>query len=235
MEISNKVLDFKGGAIKAVIFDLDGTLIDSEDNYYEADKILLSRYGIDFTQEDKKQYIGTGNLEMMKRIKLRYNINETAETLLEKKNSLYLNLAKNNTKVFSEMKEFLNLLKDNNYPLAVASGSSPIILEELLTSLDLKKYFDIIVSAEEVKKGKPAPDIFLETANRLNIEPHNCCVIEDSQYGVEAAKKAFMYCIAIPYLTEKPLADSFTLADLIFEDGMKQFLAKKAFDWVKEF
>ncbi|HOV13929.1 MAG TPA: beta-phosphoglucomutase family hydrolase [Spirochaetota bacterium] len=233
IEISSIKHKYKKPQINAVIFDFDGTLVDSEENYYKADKILLSQYDIHFTEDMKKKYIGTGNLEMMKQIKEAYSIKDSVETLLEKKNSIYLDIARKDTKIFPEMKKLIEILKKNDYPIAIASGSSPIILKELLSKLSLTKYFDVVVSAEDVKKGKPAPDIFLEAAKRLEVNPENCLVLEDSVYGVEAAKRSFMYCMAIPYLIEKPLNHHFLSADYLYKNGIKDFRANKTFSWIK--
>jgi beta-phosphoglucomutase-like phosphatase (HAD superfamily) len=90
-----------------------------------------------------------------------------------------------------------------------------------------------VLSADEVPRGKPAPDVFLEAARRLGVPPEECLVIEDTRYGVEAAKRAFMRCIAVPYLTDPPLADAFLMADLLFPDGMKGFDADRAFGWIE--
>ncbi len=84
------------------------------------------------------------------------------------------------------MYKFLQFLKSNNYPLALASGSSPEIIETVLSITKLKEYFDVVLSAEQVEKGKPAPDVFLEAAKQLGIPFKNCLVIEDSQPGVAA-------------------------------------------------
>lgn len=200
----------KKNVIKAVIFDLDGTLIDSEPNYFEAERKLLAEYGINnFDFEMKKRYVGKSTKDIFEDLKKKYYIEESLETLTKKKNKYYLDIAKNNTVVFPEMRNFLNLLKANNYPIALASGSSPEIIEEILLITQLTGIFDAILSSESIKKGKPAPDVFLETAKLLKIPPENCLVLEDSNYGVEAAKSAFMYCIAIPYFTGEPLAESF--------------------------
>ncbi|HEX7489825.1 MAG TPA: HAD-IA family hydrolase, partial [Anaeromyxobacteraceae bacterium] len=96
------------------------------------------------------------------------------------------------------------------------------------------EYLPIVVSAEEVPRGKPAPDVFLEAARRLGVPPHACAVVEDSQHGVEAASRAFMRCIAVPYLVDEPLPDAFLMADLLFERGMSAFDASRALDWVEE-
>jgi HAD superfamily hydrolase (TIGR01509 family) len=170
---------------------------------------------------------------MMLDLKRRFGLPESAEELGELKNMLYLEIAMTSTRVYPEMKRFLQLLRDDGTPVAVASGSSPPVLERLLAAVDLEKELDVVVSAEEVSRGKPAPDIFLEAARQLGVQPQECVVVEDSQYGVEAARRAFMRCIAVPYLVQKPLADSFIMADLLFEGGMREFSAEEAFSWVK--
>lgn len=170
---------------------------------------------------------------MMKELKELYGIKDDVETMINKKNQIYLELALNNTPIYPEMFKFLKKLKQMNYPIAIASGSSPTILDKLLYKIDLKKYFDVIVSAENVEKSKPDPDVFFKAGQLLGINPHNLVVIEDSKYGVEAAKRAFMYCIAVPYITKKPLSDEFLMADLIFKNGIKQFNANKAIRWIK--
>jgi len=219
--------------IKAVIFDFDGTLVDSEENYYLADKKLLFKYGINFTQAMKKEFIGTGNYEMMKKLRIKYSIDESAEKLTQEKNDIYLEIALNNTKIYPKMMDFLNGVIELKYKVAVASGSSPNILKELLNSTGLTQYFEIVVSSEDAIRGKPSPDIFLETAKRLNVDPSKCCAIEDSKYGVMSAKSAGMLCIGVPYLTTPPLDPIFEKADLLFSKGMKEFNPKNALIWLR--
>jgi HAD superfamily hydrolase (TIGR01509 family) len=221
--------------VKAVIFDLDGTLVDSEPNYSEADDKTLADYGIvKLSAEMKRKYVGIGTVEMMEDIKKIYDINESIEILVAKKNKYYLEIAKKNTPVFPEMHKFLQFLKSNNYPLALASGSSPEIIDTVLSITKLREYFDVVLSAEQVEKGKPAPDVFLEAAKQLGVPFGNCLVLEDSKPGVEAAKSAFMYCMALPYTMEESLQDSFSMADLVFKNGISEFRAEKAIKWLQE-
>lgn len=220
--------------ISAVLFDLDGTLIDSEPNYYLADRILLERYGIPFTPEDKKRYIGGSNIDMMTDLKRRFSLPESAEELVSIKNGIYLEIAEHNTSMYPEMKLFLDDVRTLRIPTAVASGSSPLIISRLLSSLGIEGSFNTAVSAEDVARGKPAPDIFLEAARRLGIPPCECLVMEDSQYGVESAHSAGMSCAAIPYLTEKPLPAVFSLADVLFEEGMSGFSAAQMTAWLTQ-
>jgi HAD superfamily hydrolase (TIGR01509 family) len=219
--------------LRAVIFDLDGTLVDSEENYYLADRDLLATYGISFTREDKRGYVGSGNLEMMTEVKRRYGLPASPAELVDRKNRLYLAIAEAQTLVYPEMKRFWDRLRAERIPVAVASGSSPVVLERVLDAVGLAPEVEVVVSAEDVARGKPAPDIFLEAARRLGVAAHECAVVEDSRHGVEAAKRAFMRCIAVPYLTDKPLADAFLMADLLFDEGMSAFDADRAFRWVE--
>lgn len=220
--------------VRGVVFDFDGTLVDSEKNYYISDREFLKEFGIDFTPEMQKEVSGMGNLAFIRMLKEKYGIDGDENYLLKKKNEYYLNVARDNTEVFPEMFKFLELLKNQHFMLGVASGSSPEILSELLGKTGLYKYFDVVVSSEdpEIKEGKPAPDVYLVVSKRLNLKPEECVAVEDSKYGVESAKSAGMKCIAIPYIISKPLPDSFLKADLLFEDGMKNFDASKAFEWI---
>jgi HAD superfamily hydrolase (TIGR01509 family) len=232
IELSARVAPEPRYPVRAVIFDLDGTLVDSEPNYYLADQQLLARYGIPFTEEDKRHYIGGSNLDMMNDFVRRFGIPTTPEALGDEKNAIYLELAARNTPVYPKMKRFLDQLVAWRIPVAVASGSSPQVIRLVLEAVGLADVFASVVSAEEVPKGKPSPDVFLEAARRLGIPPEHCVVVEDSRPGAEAALRAFMRCIAVPYLTEPPLPPAFGLADLLFPGGMEDFNPDRAMNWI---
>ncbi len=228
-----KITSIPSKVIKAVIFDFDGTIVDSERIFYLSDKEILKNYGINLTYQMKKKYIGGSAYDMMKDIKERYQIEDSVETLVEKKDNNYIKVAEKKIKIFPKMYQLLKILKQKDYMLAIASGSSRIILTTLLTKLNIIDYFNIIISSNEVNKGKPAPDIFIETAKRLKIPCENTVVVEDSQYGVEAAKNACMYCVAIPYIIDKPLPERYLKADMLFERGMKEFNSQKVALWIE--
>lgn len=219
--------------MRAVIFDWDGTLIDSEPNYSLADERFLARYGIPYSPEDKRRYIGGGSLDMMIDVKRRFGLAEPPEQLVRERGELYLRLALEKTELYPKMKSFLDRIKARGLPVAVASGSAPVALSRLSAKLGLNGVFDAVVSAEEVRLAKPAPDVFLEAARRLGREAGDCVVVEDSRYGVEAALAAGMRCIAVPYLTDPPLAEAFGRADLLFPGGMKTFSAEQAYAWIE--
>jgi beta-phosphoglucomutase family hydrolase len=219
--------------VTGVIFDLDGTLVDSEPNYFEAERLLLAGYGIRFDQAAKREYVGRGTREILESFRARYGIAADVETLTATKNRLYLELAAAGTRVFPEMRALLRLLTEAGHPLALASGSSTEVVDAVLAITGLREHFAVTLSADAVERGKPAPDLFLETARRLGVPPGRCVVLEDSEHGVEAARRAGMRCIAIPSLAGPALAGGFEHADLLFRGGMEAFSAETAFAWIE--
>ncbi len=233
IEISARVGPEPRYPIRAILFDLDGTLVDSEPNYYLADRELMARRGIAFTEADKRRYIGGSNADMMADLVRRYGLGDDPAALGLEKNRLYLEIAETRTRVVPEMKRFWDAVRARGLPVAVASGSSPHVIARLLEVAGLSGEVEVVVSAEEVPRGKPAPDVFLEAARRLGVAPHECGVVEDAAFGVEAAHRAFMRCIAVPYLHDAPLDAAFEMADLLFEDGMDGFDAARALAWLE--
>ncbi len=233
IELSARVGPEPRYPVRAVLFDFDGTLVDSEENYYLADRELLARRGVEFTEADKRKYIGGSNTDMMIDLVRRYGLPDDPVALGAEKNRLYLDIAERRTRVYPEMKRFWDGVRGRGLAVAVASGSAPQVIARLLEVAGLAGEVQVVVSAEEVPRGKPAPDVFLEAARRLSVPPHECAVVEDARYGVEAARRAFMRCIAVPYLHEKPLDEAFLVSDLLFEDGMDGFDAGRAMEWLE--
>ncbi|MFJ2742477.1 HAD family hydrolase [Streptomyces sp. NPDC087440] len=250
----------------SVIFDLDGTLVDSEPNYYEAGRRLLERHGVPgFSWEENARFIGIGTRETLEILRERYGIDVVLDALLAEYNGLYLELARASTEVFPEMRKLVERLHAADVPMAVASGSSREAIVAVLEGTGLDAYLGeaagaVVVSADEVAHGKPAPDVFLTAAARLRAEPGYCAAFEDAAPGVTAALAAGMRCAAIPYAAgpspdvveqyaagpspdvvrqPEPGADepavldpAFATADLLFAGGQADFTAEAAWVWL---
>ncbi len=224
-----------GKSIEAIIFDLDGTLVDSEWNYYLADKKVFKEYGIDLTFEQKKKYIGTGVKDAIREAFKEFGINDyDLNEVVEKKLETYHDITKENVKIFPNMKDFLMKVSDD-YKLALASGSHKETVDIILSAGGLVDYFTVIIGGDEVQRGKPSPDIFLLAAERLCVSPENCLVVEDTVHGAEAAYNANMYCIFVPDLDIRPDYQLHfdTSKCYIAKEGTRNFDSDKAFKYLK--
>jgi phosphoglycolate phosphatase-like HAD superfamily hydrolase len=151
----------------SVIFDLDGTLVDSEPNYCEAGRQVLAEHGFPgFSWADHERYVGISTLETVTLWKREDGLSASVEELLAAKNRRCPELARAATRAYPEMLKFVELLAGEGVPLAVASGSSPEAIAAIPACTGLDAQLRTVVSADEVERGKPAPDVFLEAARR---------------------------------------------------------------------
>jgi len=219
----------------SVIFDLDGTLVDSEPNYYEAGRRTLAEYGVpDFSWAEHERYVGISTRETIADWRTRYALSASVEELLAVKNRHYLELARTGTEAYPQMRAFVELLAADGVPMAVASGSSPEAIAAILAGTGLDAYLRTVVPSDEVAHGKPAPDVFLEAARRLGAEPADCVVVEDAAPGAAAAHAAGMRCIALPYVAGQADAPAFATAGLLLRGGQREFTARGALAWLAE-
>lgn len=183
--------------IKAVIFDMDGVIIDSEPLYYQIQNELFNKLGFTVSRSEYDKFIGAGMQLMWKNLCSKHNLLFSVEQLINMNNTIIYNTFKksNSLKATEGFISFLTSIKKHGVKTAVASSTSKRIIKIILSKLAILQEFDVVISSEEVLQGKPEPDIFMETASRLIIDPVNCIVIEDSTNGVNAAKKAGMKCI----------------------------------------
>lgn len=214
----------------SVIFDLDGTLVDSEPNYYTAQRAMLAEHGVDYTWADNEQYVGISTQETIAIWKDRYGIDVPVAELLSELDRRYLALARAETHVFPEMRKLVEQLHEAGVPMAVASGSSRAAIEAILSGTGLDALLTTVVSADEVAHGKPAPDVFLAAAALLGADPADCVVLEDAAPGATAAHAAGMRCIAIPYVTAHADQPAFASAGLLLRGGQAEFTARAAWD-----
>ncbi|MEV8023074.1 HAD family phosphatase [Streptomyces sp. NPDC086554] len=216
----------------SVIFDLDGTLVDSEPNYYEASRALLAEHGVRYTWADNEAYVGIGTQETLATWRDRYGIDVPVAELLTELDRRYLDLARADTHVFPEMRGLVERLHGAGVPMAVASGSSRAAIDAILSGTGLDAQLTTVISADEVAHGKPAPDVFLAAAALLGADPADCVVFEDAAPGATAAHAAGMRCIAIPYVAAHADAPAFAAAALLLPGGQSEFTAQAALDFL---
>lgn len=198
--------------IHALIFDMDGTLVDSEMLHYEAWRETLHLSGVkSFSFEDFAQYIGVSNEKLAEDYIRDHHLLTNVNELILNKQQLYL-------KRIPEIEALPGVFEllsryTGRYSLAIASSSDTVELHAILETLQLASHFDHVVGGNDVTHKKPNPEIYLHTSGLLGIEPCNCVVFEDSEPGIAAAKAAGMIGIAIP---NNNLPDSdYSLADKV--------------------
>ncbi len=197
--------------IKAVIFDLDGVLVTTDELHFEAWKALADKLGInDFTKADNVRQRGVSrmaSLEVVLEKTDRAFSEEEKLALAEEKNEIYVRSlsALSEADVLSGANEFIDYLKSKGIKTAVGSASknTPLILEK--TKLAGK--FDAVSCGLDTTKSKPDPEVFLIAAKKLGVAPCDCVVVEDSDAGIEAAKTGGMYAIAVGAAEYNPKAD----------------------------
>lgn len=182
--------------LKAVIFDMDGVIIDSEPMHAQAAVLALKKFNVDIAMDYAYKFIGTRTLQMCIQMIKDFNIAASADELLKANNDMkeYL-LRKEGHRVIPYITRLICDLYKHGIKLIIASSSNAAAIEDVMTSLKIRDYFSGFVSGEMTTLPKPAPDIFLKAAQKLGVTADECIVIEDSYNGVMAAKAAGMACI----------------------------------------
>jgi beta-phosphoglucomutase len=208
--------------LRAVIFDFDGVITDSEVLHLRSFNQVLAQYGVEISTKDYyKEYLGLSDLDCFKALVAKKILQQPAkgiEHLAKEKTEVFEKLAKTEGRIIEGVRDFLQMLSRNKVPMAICSGALLTEIELVLEQARLRSFFEVIVSAEYVKKGKPSPEGFLLTLKKLNhgrqnvILANQCVVIEDSHWGLEAAKAAGMHSVAV---TNSYDADQLTLAEKI--------------------
>ena len=209
--------------LKAVIFDFDGVITDSEILHLRSfNRVLAQQYGVEITTKAYyKDYLGLTDFECFKLVADERQLaldDQQIANLMKQKTQIFEELAKAEGRIIEGVRDFLKMLEQNNILIAICSGAVLAEIELILEEARLRHFFTVIVSAEQVKKGKPDPEGFLLALEKLNqnrqtaILPNQCIVVEDSHWGLKAAKAAGMHTIAV---TNSYDADKLTLAEKI--------------------
>lgn len=180
-----------------VIFDMDGVLADTGPIHYESWVKLAKQIGVKFSKKFFNLTFGQQSVTITRELVGPKIEQEVVEKWADLKERYYREMVKDELKPLPGALVLIKVLHARNFKLAVGSSGPPENVELLLSTLSIKDYFDVIITAAEVKNGKPAPDVFLIAAEKLNIKVDNCLVIEDAPVGIAAARKAGMKVIAL--------------------------------------
>ncbi len=191
--------------IKAVIFDMDGVVSDTQGFHGEIESMLLKEYGIEMApREISNTYAGVTDEKMFAEIFDKHGVAVgSIPALLKKKWEFMRQVSKGKLTAIPHAIALIHELHANGFRLAIASASTKAFIDEVVDELAIRKYFDAIVSTYDVEHGKPAPDIFLFAAKKLGVMPEEAIVIEDGRSGMIGAAAAHMHSIGLVEDTSK--------------------------------
>jgi HAD superfamily hydrolase (TIGR01509 family) len=201
-------------AVRAVIFDMDGVIVDSEPYSIQALLDILRQYGVEPTEDDLRRSYGRRVRDDFIDYFFRYGVTADVDSAIAHKHARYYHLAAGHLQPFPGVMPLLGRLRARGYRVALASSGDRVKVAFGMQALELNGTFEAIVSGDDVPHSKPDPAIYLTAAQRLGVSPTECIAIEDAPAGVEAVKRAGMRCIAV---TNSVTREQLHRADLIVD------------------
>jgi HAD superfamily hydrolase (TIGR01509 family) len=177
---------------------MDGVLVDSEPIHFEATRALLANHGVVYSPGRGENFFGFTDREVFRELKTRFALAATEAELADEWIERVVALLAAPLEPLPGVPGVVEELRRRDIRLALASSSAPAVIDATLAGLGLSTVFEFTVSGHDVSRGKPAPDIFIEAARRLDVPRTECLVVEDSHNGVRAASSAGMRCVVIP-------------------------------------
>ncbi len=202
--------------IDAVVFDLDGVIIDSEELWDEVREGLAREHGGRWSEQAQADMMGMSSTEWSHYMHEVVGLPEPPEEINREVVRRMLARHSEHLPLIDGAVDAVKRLAAH-WPLGVASSSNRVLIDHVLELSGLAPYFEVTVSSEEVERGKPAPDVYLEAARRLGVEPPRSAAIEDSASGIRSAHAAGMHVVAIPNRAFPPSADVLALASVVLE------------------
>lgn len=178
--------------VKAVIFDLDGTLVDSMWMWSDIDREFLSARNLPFEDDLQEKIEGMSFTETARYFREYFHLKETVEELKEIWNKMAMEKYRNEVPLKEGVDRFLQYLKEHDIKMGIATSNSSELVEAVSSAHGLDRYISCVITACSVNRGKPAPDVYLEAARQLEVLPQDCLVFEDIVKGIEAGKNAGM-------------------------------------------
>ncbi|HQX49225.1 MAG TPA: HAD family phosphatase [Planctomycetaceae bacterium] len=184
--------------IRAVVFDLDGLMLNTEDVFDLAGKQLLERRGLEMTDDIRHRMLGRRPVDAFNALKSLTGMTDRIEDLMHETKELFEAIAENTLTTMPGLHDVLELIESRDLPRAVATSSPRSYMTQLLERFGLLHRFHFTLTAEDVTHGKPHPEIYLMAASMLNVPPSQMLVLEDSETGTRAAATAGAYIVSVP-------------------------------------
>lgn len=204
--------------VKAVIYDLDDTMVNSDPLHARAWEELLKEYGYkfgDLPEHMRSSFIGMRVIDIVKEIAAYLKLDASTDKLYQKRVEAFLLLVEKELELMPGLLESLDLLRRHNYKLAIASSGAKKYIELVLNKFHIKDYFAVVITGDDVTIGKPNPETYLVASKKLGLLPSECLVLEDATKGIQSAKAAGCLCIAIKNPNVPP--QNYPDADLVMD------------------
>ena len=201
-------------SIAAVVFDLDGVIIDSEEVWEEVRRAYVAEHGREFLPDTQQRMMGMSTAEWSRHLAEDVGVGRPAATVAEEVLGRMAGRYRAALPVIPGSVDAVRRIAAH-YPVALASSSARILIDQVLASAGLSGVFRTTLSTEEVPRGKPSPDVYLEAARRLGLDPADCAAVEDSSNGLRAAAAAGMAVVCVPHGVYPPAEDALAKAELV--------------------
>ncbi len=201
-----------------IVFDLDGTLVDSMNMWHDIDIVYLGRFNIPVPDDVQKGLEGMSMYQTALYFKERFGIQDPPKKMMDDWNEMAYEAYTTSVPLKPHAMDFLNYIYEKKIPMSVATSNSRVLTEAILKSHGIDKYFDTVITGDDVTHGKPDPEIFIKAASGMSVDPSNCLVFEDLPFGIMAGQSCGMkVCAVEDTYTNEIRSEKKTLADCFID------------------